>query len=337
MFLKGGVASLANPDQVNNSRVALEPFLNKVITPKQYEKMVRKYTNQLEQYGRYPSGIRSPKAKGINECPTSNGQQWKAFRKPEAEIDKKLGQQWTIDRRDALGRPTKLFCYPDAKFDGNETDFIVKDKVKNPPVDLNLFTQTTRSQAVEGLRTLVDLIVPQSVITDLDLKRQEMTNTIIEFQRDANVKKLKKTAVEQLAKILRGCTGFRDAYVSVTRKNDETKAQAKEWVEAAHAVAVANFGLSKATGSADCETANGFVDTNERGVKACVPTKLFNTIRADLRLPYKEEKDKVIGFLTEYSQLLINLYELQKPKEWEKAFFNMTKAQRELYLAPQFK
>ena len=98
---------------------------------------VEKYMSKLQQYAiNTPFSIEAPEVKGKQECPTTNGESWNVFLKPIPALDKHLGQQWVIHRKDYKGKNTKLFCYPKKDFNGKAVEMPTDQE----PVDLDLFT-----------------------------------------------------------------------------------------------------------------------------------------------------------------------------------------------------
>lgn len=295
---------------------------------------IKPYISKLQQFANdVPIHIDAPKnTKGKQECPSTNGVNWTAHRKPEPAVDKLLGQQWSITRKDYQGKNTQLFCYPpegtmfaDAKIEISST---------NPAENLDLFAYTSPGDVTESLQTLVDMILPNNSITNVDKSRAMITNAIIDAQNSSKLNKAKKTGIEQLAGILATC----QYYAGKSRQAREvaTKKQAKDWITMIHNIAIANVGLNDLTeedAKKQCNTdiAPGSKFENKLGVFACVPDPENLTKKimgSDSVLYNKVEQDKVKNYLVKYSKHVVQLQESLKQENWETAFFNLTKDQR---------
>ena len=291
---------------------------------------VNPYISKLQQFANdTPIHIDAPKnSKGKQECPSTNGVTWSAHRKPEPALDKLLGQQWSITRKDYKGKNTQLFCYPP---EGTFADAELKISDNNPAEDLNLFAYTSPGDVTESLQTLVDIILPNSSITKVDRTRAMITNAIIDAQNSSKLKKALKTGIEQLAGILGTC----EYYAGKSRQARElaTKKKAKEWLTTVHNIAIVNVGLNDMTKEAAvklCETDNQGKFNDPNGVFGCVPENTFKQVmNADSEILFnKVERDKVKNFLIKYSKLVVKLQESLKEENWETAFFNLTKDQQ---------
>lgn len=292
---------------------------------------INPYISKLQQFANdTPIHIDAPKnSKGKQECPTTNGVSWTAHRKPEPDMDKLLGQQWSITRKDYQGKNTQLFCYPPEGTDFAGAKITISDK--NPAENLDLFAYTSPGDVTESLQTLVDMILPNSSITKVDETRAMITNAIIDAQNNSKLNKAKKTGIEQLAGILGTCQHY--AGKSRQAREIATKKQAKNWINIVHNIAVANVGLNDLEEPAarkQCLDNNlGSAFENKFGVFACVPGKaITEQIMGNSILFSKVEKDKVKNYLVKYSKHVVQLQESSKQENWETAFFNLTKDQR---------
>ena len=284
------------------------------------------YISKLQQYANdTPFHINAPiGAKGKQECPSTNGKIWGAHRKPDPDLDKKLGQQWSIQRKDYQGKNTPLFCYPDGVFDG-ET-FATKED--NPAENLDLFAYTSPGDVTESLHTLVDLILPNNAITDTDKQRALITNSIIVSQKSSKVQKAYNNGLEQLANILSTCEYF--AGKPRQARESSTKRKAKEWLKPVHDIAIVNVGLDSDADKAAraCTQVYGKLD-KKLGIQACVPETTFQLVLSDDTLLSKMDKDKVINFLVKYAKDIVRIQESAMDENWEDAFYNLTKEQKE--------
>jgi hypothetical protein len=318
---------LSQSAKVGNPRVAVEPLSKGVISPEKAR--LRQYVSKLDQYSLNGSmALKVPITSRQQDCPTNNGKPWKAYRLPNEKFDEKLKQQWTIKRKDYRGRDTELFCYPDGQFDGE--DFAMSADLNNPAVDLTMFTYVPQAEASESLRTLVDLIMPQNAITDVERQRARMTDTIVEFQNNAKSEKLKKDAIDKLAKILGTCEAY--AGLSHSRKEVVTKKKAKQYVSVVHSVAIANIGLTEDTTGLCTQVAGEVVSKKIHGmtVLSCVPQSTFQNIQNDSDLVTLHEKNKVKQFLVKYAQEVVSLVEKIRPVNWENAFSRLTSDQKRI-------
>jgi hypothetical protein len=288
---------------------------------------INPYISKLQQFANdTPIHIDAPKnVKGKQVCPSTNGVTWSAHRKPEPDLDKKLGQQWSITRKDYQGKNTQLFCYPPS-FNGEA----FKATENNPEENLDLFAYTSPNDVTESLHTLVDIILPNNSITDVDRSRAQITNAIIEAQNSSKLKKALKNGIEQLAGILATC----EYYAGKSRQAREiaTKKQAKHWLTIVHNIAIANIGLNdKSEAEAKVQCVNppvGGVLKNKDGVFGCFPDNTLNEITRSEELLHKVEQDKVKNFLIKYAKTVVQIQESIKNENWETAFYNLTKDQR---------
>ena len=289
---------------------------------------VNPYISKLQQFANdTPIHIDAPKnSKGKQECPSTDGKTWTAHRKPEPALDKLLGQQWSITRKDYQGKNTQLFCYPP---EGSFADAEFKISDSNPAENLDLFAYTSPGDVTESLHTLVDMILPNSSITKVDKERAMITNAIIDAQNSSKMNKAKKTGIEQLAGILATC----EFYAGKSRQAREvaTKKKAKDWINIVHQIAIVNVGLNDldlAGAKEKCGKVDGSKFEEKYGVFGCYPNKLAEEINGDSVLFNKIEKDKVKNYLIKYSKHVVQLQESLKQESWETAFFNLTKDQR---------
>lgn len=317
--------TLAEYEQVGNPRIAVEPLSKAKITAEMAR--LKQYVSKLDQYSLKGSmALKVPITSKQQECPTSNGKPWKAYRLPHDDFDDKLKQQWTIDRKDYRGRNTKLFCYPDGEFDGQ--NFNMPAEANNPAVDLNMFTYVPQAEASESLRTLIDLIMPQNSVSEVERQRARMTDTIVQFQNDAKTEKLKQESIEKLAKVLATCESY--VGLSNTRKAVVTKKKAKKLINDVHHIAIANIGLTEATKS-KCTDVGGTPENkliHGLNVLGCVPADTFKNLENDKEFVTLYEKNKVKQFLIKYAQEIVNLREKIQPANWQDAFFKLTADQK---------
>lgn len=320
----GGVR-LTQSDQIGNARVVLDAF-GDALTPEQVRR--RQFVNKLDQYSRKKTmAIKSPITNGLQECPSTNGKPWKAYKMPNPEFDKVLKDQWIIHRKDYRNRNTPLFCYPDGTFDGVEFKM---DESKNPAVDLKMFTYIPQDKAIESLNVFMDLISPENAVSNVERQRAKMTGIIIDFMNNATLQKEKEAEVVKLANMLKTFQAY--AGRSEERKVAKTTKKARGLVDLIHAVAIANIGLDGSEQKQNlCRKSRGLPETkkiNGVDMMACVPRETFNNIAIDPDFVTTYEKNKVIQELVDYSKKIVKIAESIQPPNWENAFYGLTSEQK---------
>ena len=289
---------------------------------------IKPWMNRLQQYVvNTPFHIDAPSFKGKQDCPSTHGKKWNAHLKPEPALDVKLGQQWSIRRKDYRGRNTQLFCYPNGTFDGEKFEV---DEVNNPAVDLDLYAYASPDDVTGSLQTLMELIFPNNNISKVDRDRVKITDSIIAFQRNSKVQSAKQDAIDELTEIL----GRTSNYVTLSRqaKENTLKSKAKNLVEMFHNIAIANIGLELAENDEakqkQCARSGG-TKKNIDGVDACVPTQaIINQVEQDPDLLTREERKKVTDFLINYAKEIVALKEKVTPKSIESTFASLTSHQQ---------
>ena len=323
-----------NPSGPVNSRPVIEPNWAAVQFPDNI--MQKKYKSKFKQYAQgTPVHVKAPIGKrGKRHCPTNtDGTKWKAYEYPIPDYDVKLGQQWSIKRKNYLGVETDLFCYPEGIFAGQKYDPVTDPE--NPAIDLDLFEFTSPGDVSDSLKTLVDIMMPNNSIKNLERERIETTQRIIKFQRSALVKKEKETAIDTLQKKLKSTTPF-VGLLSKSLKEKKTRKEAKTLVEIVHQVAIANIGLLSSDAQVnrqaegECNTYNGLIQPNIRGINACVPDWKHIIVPVG-ELEYNTmEKEELKEFLSTYAEKIVALKESLEDKDYTRRFYSLTKQQKEL-------
>jgi hypothetical protein len=77
-----------------------------------------------------------------------------------------------------------------------------------------------------------------------------------------------------------------------------------------------------------CTQQEGILAT-KLGIQACVPKDTFKLVLSDDTLLSKMDKDKVINFLVKYAKDIVRIQESVMDENWEDAFYNLTKEQKE--------
>ena len=282
--------------------------------------------------------LKSPSAfKTQSSCPTFNGKRFKAYARPIEAFDKILQEQWIVQQKDYTGRLQNYYCYPDEKVDG--VDFSKGDSVdpNNVPVDLKLQKNASPKEVIEGVNVLLDLMAPNSGISDLDKRRAKMTNLIVSMQQSQKVEDKRKQALLLLCKFMAKKSPELQGYHSMERKLKEAKKIVLPWLDTVHHVAIANIGMMGKTAEerkATCEAMDTdvveFVSSDQTGSfsSGCVPASTFTAIEKDPSLLTMYNRNQVIKFLIKYAQEIVKLSEEFLPMDWRTSFSSITKEQK---------
>ena len=325
--LRGGLANVpvkpAGPvglgsDDLGESMAAVGNMYN-IDTRKKVLKRRKQYVDKLDKFS-LDAGIalKAPQTKNKQDCPaTKVGDKfvpWKAYLLPEENNDKILKEQWSITRRDPVtGRPMSLYCYPD-KFDGQKMSFADDNK----PVDLGLYKYVTPAEVTKSLKTLAELLMPDTEDHERQRKQAQAADLNIKRQMDLRLVEKKREAVSDLCKLLVQVGSF-----PTSRKNKVAKTHAQMYIDAVHQSVLANIesGLNDPSSCPKGEEATRTINGVTR--RACVPKAIYNEIATSTTLISISAKKKVEQFLEAYTQTLLNLVLKQKPADVEDAYFKI--------------
>jgi len=316
-------------DQVRTN-LELNQGWKKVLRPADVEK----YMSKLQQFAiNTPFSIEAPVVKGKQSCPVSNGETWDAYLKPIPSVDKHLGQQWVIHRKDFRNKNTKLFCYPKTDYNGEEINI----PEGNEPVDLDMFTYVSPDDVKSSLETLVDLMLPNSSLTNIEKQRNQITQSIIEAQNNNKLQQIRKEGIEKLMVLLSTFNQFSTS--SKKARELLSKKEAKNLINIIHNVAIANVGLSQGESiGTEISCADGEGELREiKGVNVCFPKATDDYLNEQEKAGKftAMELRKLKKFLMQYAKTVVKVKEAQHVPDFEDGWASLTKEQleRQLYYA----
>lgn len=279
------------------------------------------YEDALDQYSLSARiGLKAPQTKNLQECPSSmvNGklQQWKAYEYPDEKKDDVLKEQWSIRRKDYMGKTRELFCYPD-EFDGQAPFAVEAD---NPPVDLSLYTYVSPAEVSKSLQDLTELLMPDRETHEAEKRRIAMTNIIVAFQNDTELIQFRKDTVDSIAKIYAA-----NSVLTGSRKLKNAKSIVKKWVETVATVAMANRGLQTPSCVSGSTLKKKMV--NNIQIDYCVPNSVFTQIDDDPNLLSPHAKKAVKRALNQFAVDYVQKAEKHLDVDFDDAYVRIRQQQ----------
>lgn len=307
-------------DTLYESKVAVGNTWKNLATRAKVERR-KLYEDALDQLSfKAKLGLKAPQTKNLDECPSSmvDGKlkAWKAYEYPSETKDDIIKTQFSIKRKDYMGKPRELFCYPD-QFDGVKFD----EEDDNPAVDMSLYTYVSPSEVSKSLEELSELLMPNKESHEAEKRRIAVTDTIVRFQNDTDLINFKKTTVDDIAQIYAASSVLTGGS---KLKLKRAKSKVKQWVDTVASIAQLNMGLETP------RCVDGPLkrkQVNNVTIEYCFPTALMDEIRDDPNLLSSEAKKAIKKKLNQFAIDYVQKMEAQKEFDEDEAYIRIRQQQ----------